>query len=94
MEESTLFFEMQLRNVVVYQKTKYTQILKLYFFQTHRRKSYSVMSCNRGYTISKYQKYIQYDLKSINFNLNYFDIQISDRKLLNKIYWRNFIQNF
>ena len=52
------------------------------------------MSCNRGYTISKYQKYIQYDLKSINFNLNYFDIQISDRKLLNKIYWRNFIQKF
>ena len=26
--------------------------------------------------------------------MNYFDIQISDRKLLNKIYWRNFIQKF
>ena len=45
------------------------------------------MSCNIGYTISKYQKYIQYDLKNINFILNYFDIQISDRKLLNKIYF-------
>ena len=48
----------------------------------------------KGYTISKYQKYIQYDLKNINFILNYFDIQISDRKLLNKIYLEKFYSKF
>ena len=52
------------------------------------------MNCKIGYTISKYQKYIQYDLKNINFILNYFDIQISNRKLLNKIYSEKFYSKF
>ena len=130
MEESTLFFEMQLRNAAVYQKTKYTQFLKLHFLQTKRNikkyngvskkikytqvqdyisfklieeKSYSVMNCKieqqnrtaiKDIQYPNIKKYIQYDLKSINIILNYFDIQTSNRKLLNKIYWRNFIQNF
>ena len=84
---------MQLRNIETILLQQHTQMLKLYFFQTNR-KWFKILN-KKGYTISKYQKYIQYDLKSINFNLNYFDIQISDRKLLNKIYSdANFIQNF
>ena len=45
MEESTLFFEMQLRNVVEYQKIKYTQFQDYISFKLIEEKSYSVMNC-------------------------------------------------
>ena len=88
---------------MVYQKIKYTQFQGYISFKLIEEKSYSVMNCKieqqnrtaiKDIQYPNIKKYIQYDLKSINIILNYFDIQISNRKLLNKIYWRNFIQNF
>ena len=100
MEESTLFFEMQLRNVVVYQKIKYTQILKLYFFQTYRNiKKYNSESEDIPYpNIFRYKEtYLfmtEYDLKNLIFNIKI--VQISDGNLFfhEKLNKMRFYSNF
>ena len=117
MEESTLFFEMQPRDVVRYQKIKYTQFQNYISFKLIEENhilfcsKWLIILNKRIYNI-QISKIVQYDLKNIiciskqlrkinygskfgqNWTKNQPDIQTSNRKLLNKIYWRNFIQNF
>ena len=53
-------------------------MLKLYFFQTNR-KWFNILN-KKGYTISKYQKYIQYDLKEHKFQNDFLSEIEKDRE--------------